>query len=74
MKRRSHPFAFGVLKHLSLFVVYGALGAALALVTAYVVYLNSGPELKPWHKAKLDAEFRATDVHSYTHARRLRAQ
>ena len=61
MKRRSHPFAFGVLKHLSLFVVYGTLGAALALVTAYVVYLNSGPELKPWHKAKFDAEFRAAD-------------
>ena len=61
MSSKSRAIVATVLKHFALFVVYGTLGATLALLTAYVVYLNSGPELKPWHEAKLDAEFRAGD-------------
>ncbi len=51
-----------VLRQLALFVVYGALGAQLALTVAYIAYLQTRPELKPWHRAVLDAEFRADDA------------
>lgn len=47
------------LKHLTLFVVYGALAIAIALTAAYIVYLKGRTDLKPWHVARLDAEFTA---------------
>jgi alpha-beta hydrolase superfamily lysophospholipase len=49
-------------KHLLLFVVYGVLSCVLGLGAALVVRVDSWPDLKPWHLAKLDAEFRAADV------------
>ncbi|MCZ7566189.1 MAG: alpha/beta fold hydrolase [Burkholderiales bacterium] len=50
-----------ILKHLALFAAYGLAGAVLALVIAYVAYLQSRPDLKPWHTVRLAAEFRAAD-------------
>jgi alpha-beta hydrolase superfamily lysophospholipase len=49
------------LTHCALFAVYGTLGAVLAVIVAYTVYLARGPALKPWHEAPLDAEFHAAD-------------
>ncbi len=49
-------------KHLLLFVVYGLLCVLIGLGTALVVRVDSWPALKPWHLAKLDAEFRAPDA------------
>jgi alpha-beta hydrolase superfamily lysophospholipase len=40
-------------------VVYGAIGAVLVLVTVFIVYLNSRPDLEIWHLAELDEEFSA---------------
>lgn len=49
------------LKHFALFVAYGLAGAALAGIVAYVAFLQSRPDLKPWHTARLAGEFRAAD-------------
>ena len=51
-----------LLKHLALFVAYGTLGVVGTLVAVYLHYLQSRPDLKPWHTATLDAEFRAADA------------
>ena len=50
-----------LLKHVTLFVVYGTLCTVATLVVAYLYYLQQRPDLKPWHTANLDAEFRAAD-------------
>jgi len=51
-----------LLKHVALFVVYGTLCTVATLVVAYLYYLQQRPDLKPWHTANLDAEFRAADA------------
>ena len=38
---------------------YGLFFSLLGLVGAYIYYLETRPDLKVWHKAKLDQEFRA---------------
>lgn len=41
---------------------YSALGALLALVAVYIWWVDGLPDLKPWHTARLDAEFTAADA------------
>jgi len=48
-----------VLRHLLLALGYGVLGVVVALVAVYIWSAASGPELKPWHLAELDADFTA---------------
>jgi esterase/lipase len=48
-----------VLKHLVLAIAYGLLGSALVLIGVYVTMLERRPDLKIWHEAELDGEFRA---------------
>lgn len=48
-----------LLRHLLLALGYGVLGVAVTLVAVYIWNAASGPELKPWHEAELDAEFTA---------------
>jgi pimeloyl-ACP methyl ester carboxylesterase len=50
------------LKQLAYLLGYGTLMLAVAIVAIYVRQLNSLPELKVWHTARLDAEFRAADT------------
>ena len=49
-------------KHAALFVVYGAVCVVVTLIGVYVYVLERQPELRPWHTAELDAEFRAADA------------
>ena len=49
----------GALKQLSYLLGYGSLGALIAVIAAYGWQLQSLPDLKIWHTARLDAEFRA---------------
>lgn len=51
-----------VLRHLVYFLGYGALALVVAIVAAYGWYLNGLPDLRIWHTARLDAEFRAQDA------------
>ena len=37
--------------------IYGSLGAFLAFLIVFVLYLNGRPDLSAWHKADLDKEF-----------------
>jgi len=51
-----------------LFFGYASLGIVLTLIGVYVTYLERRPDLEPWHKATLEAEFslvRQTDVNSF---------
>lgn len=50
-----------LLKHLALALGYGALGVIVVGVLGYLRYLQGRPELKPWHTARLDHEFRVGD-------------
>ena len=62
------------LRHLALFIVYGALAILIAAVAAYVSYLQDRGDLRPWHSAHLDAEFTAAkrgDVRTLDDYRRL---
>jgi len=36
---------------------YGSVGVALTLVVVFVLYLESRPDLEPWHTEELDMEF-----------------
>ena len=38
---------------------YGLLGGFSVLIVLFVLYLESRPDLKVWHEARLDAEFTA---------------
>ena len=38
---------------------YGALGGLVIIVVGFVLYLESCPDLEPWHTEELDAEFTA---------------
>jgi alpha-beta hydrolase superfamily lysophospholipase len=51
-----------LLRHFLLFLLYGALATLLVLLGVYVLRLEERPDLKPWHLARLDSEFRAADA------------
>jgi hypothetical protein len=51
--------AGSILKQVLQTAVHGLAGAFLVLVVVAILYLNSQPDLKVWHAAKLDAEFTA---------------
>jgi alpha-beta hydrolase superfamily lysophospholipase len=51
-----------LVKHVALFFAYGALCVVATLVAVYLHFLQSQPDLRPWHTAELDAEFRAADA------------
>jgi len=51
-----------VLKHLVLALGYGALGVFVVGVLGYLRYLGGRPDLKPWHTAELDQEYRAGET------------
>jgi alpha-beta hydrolase superfamily lysophospholipase len=55
--RRGHA-----IRHLGLFLLYGTLGAFVALLVVYIVHLHRLPETQPWHRVHLDAEFEAKDA------------
>ena len=49
-----------IIKHGFLFILYGAIFSFVLVVIVFVNYLESRPELRPWHTAELDEEFRAS--------------
>jgi alpha-beta hydrolase superfamily lysophospholipase len=57
----SRSILVSLLKHGALFLIYGMMGAVLAVIVGYTAYMVRGPALKPWHEAPLDAEFHARD-------------
>ena len=52
-------FLLGSVKHFGKALLYGIVGGFIVLVTVFVLYLESRPDLKIWHEVKLDAEFTA---------------
>ncbi len=57
-----------LIRHTLLSFGYASLGIVLTLIGVYVTYLERRPDLEPWHKATLDADFsaaRRTDVDSF---------
>ncbi len=56
-----------ILRRCGFYVLVGALGFVVGMLTLYAILLQRGPELEPWHTARLDEEFtarRADDVHT----------
>ncbi len=49
----------GMLRHVLRMLGYGTVGIVLGLLTAFVLYLDSRPDLQPWHLVQLDEEFTA---------------
>lgn len=49
-----------LLKHIFLFILYGAICSTTLVVILYVNHLQNRPELSPWHLAELDEEFHAS--------------
>ena len=49
-----------IIKHGFLFILYGAIFSFVLAVILFVNYLESRPDLRPWHLADLDEEFRAS--------------
>ena len=47
------------LKRFGWFLVAYVLGVVATVVVGYVVYLDGRPDLRPWHTARLESEFRA---------------
>jgi alpha-beta hydrolase superfamily lysophospholipase len=46
---------------------YGTAGATVAVIAIYVAFIESKPDLSPWHETFLDGEFTAeSDVQSFT--------
>ena len=52
-------FLFSTTKKIIKTLVYLTLGGLTVLLTVFVLYLESRPDLKVWHDAELDAEFTA---------------
>lgn len=50
------------LRQLAYFVGYGLLGTVTTLAVVYAVHLQSLPDPRPWHLAKLASEFTAADA------------
>jgi poly(3-hydroxybutyrate) depolymerase len=55
-----------ILRHVLLAVLYGIAGVLIVGVVFYVDYLESRPDLQPWHLAELDAEFTADETREVT--------
>lgn len=56
----------GIIRRVVKAIFYGLAGAFVVLLIGAVLYLNSRPDLKVWHKADLDAEFTVdSPVHSF---------
>ena len=55
------PLARGLLVQLTRLAVYGSVSVVLTLLVVFIQYLDSRPDLDPWHLADLDEEF---TVHS----------
>jgi alpha-beta hydrolase superfamily lysophospholipase len=51
-----------IARHLLYLIVYGTLGALLALGSVYVLQLTAQPALQPWHRAAFPHEFHAADA------------
>ena len=51
-----------MIRHSAIAVGYGVLGAALVLLGLYIYLLESRSDLRVWHLAELDAEYRADDA------------
>ena len=51
-----------MLKYLGFFAASAALVVAIAIIAGYAAKLESLPDLRIWHTARLDAEFRAADA------------
>ncbi len=58
--------ALGILGRIVKAIVYGLVGGFAVLIIGAVLHLNSRPDLKVWHQADLDAEFKEdSPVHSF---------
>ncbi|MFV1997521.1 MAG: alpha/beta hydrolase [Acidiferrobacterales bacterium] len=55
-----------IVKSLARAIAYSLLGSVIVLTGLYVYKLENRPELKVWHLAKLDAEFRANQAAEIT--------
>lgn len=56
-----------LLKRIVKALSYGTVGALLVLIVVFVIYLDSRPDLGPWHQADLDEEFTAeSGTNSFT--------
>jgi alpha-beta hydrolase superfamily lysophospholipase len=51
-----------IIKKFIAFLLCAATGSIATLIGVYIWSLQARPELKPWHRATLDAEFRAEDA------------
>ena len=54
----------GTIRKLVVFLFSAVAGSVVTVVAMYIWMLQSRPDLKPWHRATLDTEFRATDAAS----------
>jgi alpha-beta hydrolase superfamily lysophospholipase len=50
------------LRGLGIFLLSGVAFSIATLIAVYVAHLQGRPDLRPWHTARLDAEFHADDV------------
>ena len=50
------------LRMLGLAIASALFGALLIALAFYIRFLRSGPELEPWHDARLGAEFAAANA------------
>ena len=58
-------FLFATTKNIIKTLVYLTLGGLTVLLTVFVLYLESRPDLKVWHDAELDTEFTAGSPVAY---------
>ena len=61
-------------KHLLFALGYGLSTSLLIFIAVYIYILENRPDLKPWHQAKLDAEFsvqRSQDIKTLDDYRQL---
>lgn len=56
------PILLAGVRQAARFVLAGLLAVLIALIIGYLMVLHRRPELKPWHTAKLSAEFRSGDL------------
>jgi alpha-beta hydrolase superfamily lysophospholipase len=52
-------FLFKTTKKIIKSIIFLLLGGLIVLLTVFVIYLESRPDLRVWHKAELDTEFTA---------------
>jgi alpha-beta hydrolase superfamily lysophospholipase len=49
-----------IVKHGILFILYGAICSVTLVIVLYVNHLQNRPDLRPWHQAELNSEFRVS--------------